>query len=63
MSKSSKKKNGTAKKVGDADRKTIFARVPPPVFTKLEGLAAQQSLKEKRRVTMQEVVVALIRAA
>jgi len=63
MNKTSKKKNGHARKTGDADRRTIFARVPPQVFMKLEGLAAKQSLSQKRRVTMQEVVVSLIRAA
>lgn len=44
-------------------RKTLYARVPEPVYSKLQKLAARRSVKLGTRVTLQDVVIALIQEA
>lgn len=54
------KKNG---KLNGEDRHTLFARIPKKDFAKLQVLAANRTAKAGKRVTMQDVVVDLIRDA
>ena len=44
-------------------RKTLYARVPEPVYSKLQKLAARRSSKLGARVTLQDVVIELIQSA
>lgn len=52
------------KKAPDKDaRRTLYARVPEPVYSKLQKLAARRSAKLGARVTLQDVVIELIQEA
>jgi hypothetical protein len=49
--------------VVSAARKVLYARLPQPVFKKLERIAANRSLKRGSRVTLQDTVIDLINEA
>lgn len=54
------KKNGKSK---TDDRHSLFARIPKASFEKLQKLASKRTGDSGKRVTMQDVVVELIREA
>lgn len=51
------------KKVSKDPRKTLYARMPEAVYSKLQKLAARRSAKLGERVTLQDTVIELIKAA
>lgn len=53
-----------SKKTSSKDtRKTLYARVPESVYSKLQKLAARRSAKLGARVTLQDIVIELIQSA
>jgi hypothetical protein len=53
----------TTKKASEVPRRTLYARLPDAVYKKLQKLAALRSAKQGMRVTLQDTIIDLIKAA
>lgn len=60
----SKRKPPSSTDPDDKDaRRILYARVPEAIYSKLQRMAARRSAKAGERITLQDTVIELIKAA